>query len=85
MRGSGRKSSPLDNIRPESWDFIEDLLELLWVLERTIELQPVGAGLLEKVCESELFSAAELPTPSATERRAPRKPVSNVGQGELGA
>ena len=85
LRGSGRKSSPLDNIRPESWDFIEDLLELLWVLERTIELQPVGAGLLEKVCESELFSAAELPTPSATERRAPRKPVSNVGQGELGA
>ena len=85
LRGSGRKSSPLDNIRPVRWDFIEELLELLWVLERTIELQPVGAGLLEKVCESELFSAAELPTPSATERRAPRRPVSNVGQGELGA
>ena len=85
LSGSGRKSSPLDNIRPESWDFTEDLLELLWVLEHTVVLQPVGAGLLEEVCESELFSAAELPTPSAVERRAPRRPISNAGQGELGA
>ena len=85
LRGSGRKSSPLDNIRPESWDFTEDLLELLWVLERTIALQPVGSALLEEVCASELFSAEELPTPSAAERRAPRRPVSGAGQGELGA
>ena len=85
LSGSGLKSSPLDNIRPESWDFTEDLLELLWVLEHTVALHPVGAGLLEEVCASELFSAAELPTPSTAERRAPRRPVSNAGQGELGA
>ena len=85
LKGSGRKSSPLDDIRPKTWDFTEELLELLWVLELTIELQPVGAGLLEEVCDSELFSAAELPTPSAAERRPPRRPVSNAGQWELGA
>ena len=85
LKGSGRKSSPLDDIRPKTWDFTEELLELLWVLEHTVVLQPVGAGLLEEVCESELFSAAELPTPSAVERRAPRRPISNAGQGELGA
>ena len=85
LNGYGKKSSPLDDKRPNRWDFTEELLELLWVLERTIELQPVGAGLLEEVCDSELFSAAELPTPSAAERRPPRRPVSNVGQGELGA
>ena len=79
LKGSGRKSSPLDDIRPKTWDFTEELLELLWVLERTIELQPHGTALLDEVCQSELFSATELPTPTAAERRAPRRPVSNVG------
>ena len=85
LNGSGRKSSPLDKIRPESWDFTEELLELLWVLERTIELQPHGTALLDEVCQSELFSATELPTPTAAERRAPRRPVFKAGQRELGA
>ena len=26
----------LDDIRPERWDFTEELLELLWVLEETV-------------------------------------------------
>ena len=45
LTGAGRKSSPLDEIRPERWEFTEELLELLWVLEATLELQPEGAGL----------------------------------------
>ena len=49
---SGRKSSPLDDIRPERWEFGEELLELLWVLEHTITLQPEGAALLDEVCAS---------------------------------
>lgn len=34
----GKKSSPLDDIRPEKWtgDFTTELLELLWILEATI-------------------------------------------------
>ena len=85
LNGSGRKSSPLDDIRPESWDFTEELLELLWVLERTTQLQPVGAALLDEVCESELFSASELPTPTAAERNAPRRPITSPTQATLGA
>ncbi len=85
LKGSGKKSSPLDEIRPRSWDFTEELLELLWVLEHTIELQPVGSALLDEVCASELFSSEELPSPSAAERRAPRRPLVNASQGELGA
>lgn len=69
---SGRKSSPLDDIRPERWEFSEQLLELLWVLERTIELQPEGEALLEEVCASPLFTADELPTPTDAERQAPK-------------
>ena len=69
---SGRKSSELDNIRPEFWEFTEELLELLWVLEETINLQPEGAALLEDVCASDLFSGDELPTPTDEERKPPR-------------
>ena len=68
---SGRKSSELDKIRPERWDFTEELLELLWVLESTIEMQPRGATLLAEVCASPLFSANDLPQPSAAERKPP--------------
>ena len=69
---SGRKSSPLDGIRPERWTFGEELLELLWVLEGTLALEADGAALLDDVCASSLFTAAELPQPSAAERRPPR-------------
>ena len=48
----GKKSSPLDEILPEKWtgDFTTELLELLWMLEATIELYPnssqalIGSG-----------------------------------------
>ncbi len=71
LNRSGRKSSPLDDIRPESWNFAEELLELLWVLEATIALQPEGEELLDRVCASETFSKDELPTPSKEERQPP--------------
>ena len=68
---SGRKSSDLDKIRPERWTFGEDLLELLWLLEATIALEPEGAALLDEVCVSPLFSADDLPTPTNEERKPP--------------
>ncbi len=67
---SGKKSSPLDDIRPERWIFDGELLNLLWVLDHTVDLQPTLAALLEKVLASELFTAAELPQPDEAQRRA---------------
>ena len=67
---SGKKSSPLDDIRPERWTFDGELLNLLWVLDHTIDLQPALAVLLEKVLASELFTAAELPQPDEAQRQA---------------
>ena len=81
LKRKGNKSSPLDDIRPESWDFAEDLLELLWILEATIALQPEGEELLERVCASETFSKSELPTPTDEERKPPS--VENPVQGSL--
>ena len=80
LKRSGRKSSPLDNIRPERWDFTEELLELLWVLEETVRLQPDGAALLEEVCASDLFSSDELPIPGDEERQPPRQTQAKAGQ-----
>ena len=79
MKRSGRQSSPLDEIRPERWDFTEELLELLWVIEATLDLQPEGTMLLAEVCASELFSHDELPSPSDEERLPPRN-VAGVGE-----
>ena len=73
LERSGRKSSDLDDIRPERWEFSGELLELLWVLEETIRLQPEGGALLDEVCASDLFTADELPTPTKEERLPPGK------------
>ena len=83
LKRSGRKSSPLDNIRPKRWDFTEELLELLWVLEETVKLEPDGAALLEEVCASDLFSRNELPIPRDEERQPPRQTPAKTGQVEL--
>ena len=82
---SGRRSSPLDDIRPERWEFAEELLELLWVLEATIALGPNGAALLESVCDSEIFTTDELPVPTSRERAPPRPAQITVEQPELEA
>ncbi len=68
----GKKSSPLDDIRPEVWTFSEELLQLIWVLERTIAMQPAGEALLDQVLASELWTADELPKPTEAERRPPK-------------
>lgn len=70
--GKGKKSSPLDDIRPERWTFTPELLTLLAVLEKTVELTPTAAELLERVVIGELIDGATLPTPTDLERKAPR-------------
>lgn len=88
LNRSGRKSSRLDDIRPDRWEFAGELLDLLWVLERTVELEPCGVALLNEICESSprsLFSSVELPIPAADERKPPQGVGAKVTrQGKLG-
>jgi hypothetical protein len=79
-KGAGRKSSPLDHIRPERWlpQFTTELLELLWVLEATIKGYPEQEALLEAVLAGPCFSAGDIPPtldemgkPPADRRRGP--------------
>lgn len=68
---TGRRSSALDDIRPERWTFTEDLLRVLWVLEHTVTLFPDLARLLTDILRSRLFTADELPPPGEGEREGP--------------
>jgi hypothetical protein len=48
-----------------------ELLELLWVLEKTLEIYPEQKELLQKVLEGPLFTVDELPTPTPEQREPP--------------
>lgn len=72
--GAGKKSSPLDDIRPERWtdELTRELLELLWVLEWTIGQYPALDAWLDEVLASDLFTAEEIPPPTEAERKEPK-------------
>lgn len=66
---TGKKSSPLDDLRPNGWQFDDELLELLWMLEASLDALPDATALLQEVLASTLFTASELPMPSDAERQ----------------
>ena len=70
---AGKKSSPLDEIRPERWTarMSDEFLELLWVLEATLAMEPDLAAVLDKVVSGPCFAATDLPQPTVAERKAP--------------
>lgn len=80
--GAGRKSSPLDDIRPDRWDaqMTTELLNLLWVLEETLKIYPQQEKLLDEILKGECFTIDELPEPLPADhelRKAPKVPKKN--------
>jgi hypothetical protein len=74
-KGGGKKSSPLDDIRPEKWtgEFTTELLELLWVLEATLAEYPAQAKLLSAVVKGPCFKVDELPAVPDSARKPPSR------------
>lgn len=74
LQRRGRTSSPLDALRPDAWSeaLTQELLELLWVLERSLVLHRAQALLLAEIVGGELVSGNALPAPSEEERLEPR-------------
>ena len=70
----GRKSSPLDDIRPTNWTQSKELLLVLSIIEHTIEVTPIAAALLAQIVKGPLIPAADLPTPTPANRKPPRRP-----------
>jgi hypothetical protein len=85
-KGAGRKSSPLDDIRAECWtsQFTTELLELLWVLEATVEGCPEQARLLEAVIKGDCFQADDLPPVAEEMRKPPGAGTADCAQLDLG-
>lgn len=80
--GAGRQTSPLDRIRPAQWTaaLTQELLELIWVLEATVESLPRLAELFNSVIEGATFTAEEFPQPSEDERRPPAEAEAESDQ-----
>lgn len=76
---AGRKSSPLDEIRPREWpaEFTEELLELLWVLEHAVNMSSDLATFFEAVIQGDVLAAEDLPMPTENQRKAPEIPRGN--------
>lgn len=75
-KGTGRavsSTSALDHIRPTEWhdDWNDELLDLVRILTITVDRQPDLADLLDRICEGELISEADLPKPTAEQRMPP--------------
>ncbi|MEO3923777.1 type ISP restriction/modification enzyme [Micromonosporaceae bacterium B7E4] len=72
----GRVSSPLDKIHAERWphEWNQELLDLLTVLRRLVELEPQQADLLDRIVAgpqvtvSDLTAAAVFPVPAAARK-----------------
>ena len=79
---AGRKSSPLDDIRPERWTprMTDEFLELLWVLEATLAMEPSLSAALDAIVAGPCFTKAELPMPTDAERKPPK---SKTEKGDL--
>jgi Type ISP C-terminal specificity domain len=80
---AGKKSSPLDEIRPEHWTarMSDEFLELL-VLEATLAMEAELEKMFDRVVAGPCFTANELPTPTPEQRKAPGS--VNAARGLIG-
>ncbi len=60
--GDRRKPSPLGDIQPDHWlpEYTTELLNVLHVLGRLVELEPKQADLLDRICTGATIPAAKL-------------------------
>jgi hypothetical protein len=79
--GDRRPPSPLGDIQPNHWpaEYTSELLNVLHVLGRLIELEPAQAGLLERISFGTLISAGELLSAQALD--VPKSKKSMLGRG----
>lgn len=72
-RRSGRRSSDLDSIRPETWtaEMSLELLSLLWTLEATLSVTAELDALLEQVLDGPTIPTTALPQVDPLERQEP--------------
>jgi len=85
----GKKTSPLDYMHVEAWDpdWTTELIDLLTVLTRLVELEDAQADLLGRVVAGPIHSmeslrAAGVRWPSTAAERKPRRSLGNTDAGK---
>jgi hypothetical protein len=80
---AGKRTSPLDDINPPAWEheWTGELIEVLSVLRRLVDLEPAQAELLRRVLAAPLMtirdlSAAGVSWPTSDADRKPRYPLT---------
>jgi len=68
----GKKSSALDEIRPARWTFSDELLQVLAIVEHTIEVTPAASALIAEIVSGPLLSFESLPHPTYADMKAPK-------------
>jgi hypothetical protein len=80
---SGKKSSSLDDIRPEYWTFSSEFVKLLSIIEHFVQSEQRAGALLARVIEGALVSPAAIPIPTDDQRKSPKRGSDPVGDGAL--
>ena len=68
----GKKSSPLDDVRPSRWTFSDELLRLISMLQHTVDMTPAASDLLKDIVAGPWIAFEDLPTPTDAERKVPK-------------
>jgi hypothetical protein len=78
--GDRRPPSPLGDIQPDYWlaEYTTELINVLNVLGWLVDLEPLQAKLLEKICTGPTISAEELSTAGALTVLANPKKISKL-------
>lgn len=86
----GKKTSPLDRVHVDSWptEWTIELIDLLTVLTRLVELEPAQSDLLDRIVKGPIATAEALSEhgvrwPAAKKDRAPRRIVASAGPESL--
>lgn len=81
-RAAGKAATPLDRIRPTEWEdeWNDELLDLLRVLTRTVELGDTQRDLLTTVIAGDVFESSELPEPTSSQKKVPKTLERDYGQ-----
>ena len=78
---SGKKSSPLDDIRPTAWTFSTEFVKLLSIIEHFVEAEARAGEHLSKVIEGKLVEPSAIPEPTDDQRKAPQRTAKTLSGG----
>lgn len=83
--GDRRPPSPLDKIQPEHWpaEYTSDLIDLLNVLGRITLLEPLQAGLLDRICSGALLGTHDLSVAGSPSPQKILEKKKNTAQHDL--